>query len=119
MEIEHIQKTNDNRFYCIKCSSFFNKTDFKFHAEMKCNQPTICFIKKVKIVNGKDFYPKWNSDMQVIETDIGTFIDNIPGKQFGYFRSANRGFDWKAYEGKELSDFKVIYDMDLLWINKQ
>ena len=117
--IYHFQKTNGNRNYCTRCSNFFDINEYKYHAEMECKKPDTCFIKSVITVQGNKLNASWNEDMQIVDTDIGTFIDNLPGKQFGFFERAYPGFNWKILESKEISDFRIIYDKGFLWINKK
>ena len=75
-------------------------------------------ILSVKIVAGKTLKPEWNSNMQIIKTDKGEFIDNLPGKQHGFFKTAAPGFDWKANIGKTFDNIKVFNDSGYKWINK-
>ena len=54
-------------------------------------------IKSVKIVSGENLNSRWHTPMQIIETDKGTFIDNLPKEQFGFYRVANPGYDWDVF----------------------
>lgn len=76
-------------------------------------------ILSVKIVNGETLNSSWHSQMQVIETDRGTFIDNIPHKQFGYFYTAKAGYDWSSLIGQKISNVKIFYSRGFKWINYQ
>lgn len=76
-------------------------------------------ILNVKIVDGKTLRSNWKSPMQVIETDKGTFIDNLSPLQFGFYNTANPGFDWESYIGKEVSNVKVFHSRGFAWLNKQ
>ena len=76
-------------------------------------------IKSVRIVSGRTLNPRWKTDMQVIETDKGTFIDNVPSAQFGYFRVANPGYNWQSLVGKRVSSVRIFVSCGRKWINKQ
>ena len=76
-------------------------------------------IKSVRIVSGRTLNPRWKTDMQVIETDKGTFIDNVPNAQFGYFRVANPGYNWQSLVGKRVSNVRIFVSCGRKWINKQ
>jgi len=82
------------------------------------NIPNEIMIESVKIVPGKEFVPYWKSRMQVIETNHGTFIDNLPGVKFTKNETAYPGYDWKKIEGQKVDDFKIIDYMGFQWINK-
>ena len=79
---------------------------------------TNCKIESVKIVPGSDLVHYWKSKMQVVETDMGTFIDNMPGIKFTKNPTAYPGFDWKSVEGQEIDHFKIIDCCKFKWINK-
>ncbi len=76
-------------------------------------------IKSVKIVSGENLNPSWHTPMQIIKTDKGTFIDNLPGGQFGFFRVANPGYDWKSLIGQTISNVKIFHSRGYNWINIQ
>ena len=76
-------------------------------------------ILSVKIVTGESLNKTWKTPMQVIETDKGTFIDNIPDEQFGFFKRANPGYDWKQLIGKEVSTIKIFHSKGYDWLNYQ
>lgn len=57
-------------------------------------------IKNVQIVSGKSLNPYWKTNMQVVSTDKGDFIDNLPGISHG---STPLGHDWKQEIGKTVS----------------
>lgn len=76
-------------------------------------------IKSVRIVPGRTLNPRWKTDMQVIETDKGTFIDNVPSAQFGYFKVANPGYNWQSLVGRRVSNVKIFVSCGRKWINKQ
>ena len=50
-------------------------------------------ILAVRIVAGESLNPSWHTKMQIIETDKGKFLDNIPTKQFGFLKKAKPGYD--------------------------
>ncbi len=81
--------------------------------------PTKCIVKSVEIVPGSQFVDYWKSKMQVVETDKGSFIDNLPGNKFTNNKTAHPGFDWKSLEGQEVDDFQIIDYMGFQWINKE
>jgi len=65
-------------------------------------------IIDVKIVNGTIFeYLKWKGEMQIIITNQGIFIDNMPGKKFSY-GDIKPGYDWKSCVGKTISGIKIF-----------
>ena len=76
-------------------------------------------IRFVKIVDGETLNSRWHSKMQVIETDKGTYIDNIPHKQFGYYGTAKAGYDWSALIGQKVSNVKIFHSKGFEWINYQ
>ena len=65
-------------------------------------------IISVKIVKGNTLNPRWSNNMQVVETDKGTYIDNIEDAQFGFHDEAKPGFDWGAYAGKSVSNIRIF-----------
>ena len=81
--------------------------------------PTKLLIKSVNIVPGSQYVSYWKSKMQVVETDTGTFIDNMPDVKFTKNPTAHPGFDWQSVEGKHVDDFKIIDYMGFKWINKK
>ncbi len=76
-------------------------------------------IKSVKIVSGESLNSQWHNPMQVIETDNGTFIDNLPAKQFGFFGVANPGYDWTSLIGQKVKNVRIIWTSGYYWINIQ
>lgn len=76
-------------------------------------------IKSVKIVSGENLNSRWHTPMQIIETDKGTFIDNLPKEQFGFYRVANPGYDWKCLVGQTVSNVKIFHSSGYDWINIQ
>ena len=77
-----------------------------------------CKVLSVKVVLGSTLTQYWRSPMQVVETDIGTFIDNMPGVKFMRNKDVHPEFDWKQYEGQEVDDFEIIDCGGHKWINK-
>lgn len=77
------------------------------------------YIISVKIVQGKSLHPNWKSNMQIIQTDVGLYIDNIEGKQFGYFQDAEPGFNWSTYVGQQVRGLKIYNDHGYQWLNKR
>lgn len=76
-------------------------------------------IISVKIVTGSSLSSRWHNDMQVIETDKGSFIDNIIGTQFGYFKDANPGYNWASKIGGQVDNIKIYNHAGYKWLNKQ
>ena len=76
-------------------------------------------IRSVQIVDRETLNSRWHSKMQIVETDKGTFIDNIPNKQFGYFSTAKAGYDWSSLIGQTVSNIKIFYSRGFSWINYQ
>jgi hypothetical protein len=81
--------------------------------------PTQITIESVKIVPGSELVRYWKSKMQVIQTDKGTFIDNMPGIKFTKNPTAHSGFDWKQFEGQKVNNFQIIDYIGFEWINKE
>lgn len=73
-------------------------------------------ILSVEIVEGKTLKPNWHNPMQKIKTAEGEFIDNMPGKQFGYHRDAEPGFDWEQKINQTVQA-KIINCDGLNWLN--
>lgn len=76
-------------------------------------------IRAVKIVNGESLNSRWHTKMQIITTDKGDFIDNIPKKQFGYYNIAKPGYNWNQLIGQKMSNVKIFYSRGYKWINYQ
>ncbi len=76
-------------------------------------------ILSVKTVTGQSLNERWQNNMQIIETDQGTYIDNIEGAQFGYFHDAHPGYNWAAKVGQKVSGIKVYDHANYRWLNKQ
>lgn len=76
-------------------------------------------IRSVKIVSGGSLNPRWHTNMQLIETDKGNFIDNLPKEQFGFYSRANPGYDWKLLIGEKITNVKIFYSRGFSWINYQ
>jgi hypothetical protein len=77
-----------------------------------------CKIISVDVVEGRTLKSNWKSQMQVVETDQGRFIDNMPGRKFSRLSYAEDGFDWSRHIGEVVKDCKIIRDSGYLWINK-
>ncbi len=76
-------------------------------------------ILSVKIVPGNTLNPKWKSKMQVVTTDKGVFIYNMPGKQFGFFGTASPGANWPQFMGDTVNDVQIFNHSGYKWINKK
>ena len=78
-----------------------------------------CKILDVEIVSGKSLKRNWKFDMQVVKTDKGVFIDNLPGNKFSKKISyAEVGFRWSDFIGTVVKDCKIISYENYFWINK-
>lgn len=66
-------------------------------------------IISVIIVEGKSLNNNWNGKMQIIKTNEGDFIDNLPGKQYGEFYNpkSREGYDWAKEVGKDIDKVLV------------
>jgi len=76
-------------------------------------------ILSVQTVTGHSLNSRWRSNMQVIKTDKGIYIDNLEGAQFGYFNDAKPGYDWASQVGLKVSNIKVYDHANHRWLNKQ
>lgn len=76
-------------------------------------------IISVKIVIGSSLRPNWRNNMQIIETDKGTYIDNLEGAQFGYFKDANPGYNWSSEVGRTVNNIKIYNHDNFKWLNKR
>lgn len=78
-------------------------------------------IISVRMTEGRSLYQTWKSDMQLVKTDKGEFIDNAPG--LGPFDNkwkaagASPGFDWKSKIGKNTTAV-IRESRGYEWINK-
>ena len=79
-----------------------------------------CKILKVEEVKGTSLKSNWTrADMQVVTTDKGVFIDNLPGNKFSKKISyAEVGFRWSDFIGTVVKDCKIISYENYFWINK-
>lgn len=84
-------------------------------------EQNVYVIQKVEIVEGRKLNSTWKNKMQIIYTDRGKYIDNIPNDQFGFFSTACPGFDWKKFEGQKIymSNIKIFRSRGYNWINYQ
>jgi hypothetical protein len=72
-------------------------------------------IISVRIVPGRELNPRWKSSMQVIVTDKGKYIDNMPGISFS---SYSPGFDWSSNVGKTVCNIQIIHNSGHMWLNR-
>lgn len=86
---------------------------------LKESQYLIYEIISVKIVDGWKFCGTWENPMQEVITDKGTFIDNVPNAQYGFYGIANPGFDWSLLVGKRTINVKIFSSKGFNWINYQ
>jgi hypothetical protein len=68
-------------------------------------------IIEVLYVKGRELNPKWKSDMQVIRTSQGEFIDNAINSNY------KPGFDWKSLIGKRVPEVYFNTSNGYDWIN--
>ena len=89
----------------------------------KINQEEISLethkIISVEIVPGDSLDSRWRDDMQQIITDKGTYIDNVEGAQFGFFKEAKPGLDWSSKIGQTIEGIKIFKYKNYMWLNKQ
>jgi hypothetical protein len=77
-----------------------------------------CKILDVERVFGKTLKKNWKASMQIVKTDKGEFIDNLPNRKFSKLSYAEKGYDWSNHIGEVVQDCKIIKDVGYLWINK-
>ena len=71
-------------------------------------------IISVKIVRGQSLNLKWRNNMQVIETDKGTYIDNIEQVP----SHLTPGYNWSSFVGQKVSGITVNVSSGFSWLNK-
>ena len=71
-------------------------------------------IISVKIVIGQSLSPKWRNNMQVIETNKGTYIDNIENVP----SNLTPGHNWSSFVGQKVSGITVNNSSGFNWLNK-
>lgn len=100
-------------YYKYRDGNNTNKEDSSM-LETATNSDNLYCIKDVAIVSGKSLCPYWRSNMQLVSTDKGQYIDNLPGISHG---STPPGHDWKKEIGKKV-DAVVSKDSktDNTWI---
>ncbi len=75
-------------------------------------------IISVKVVRSREINRSWlMGTMQIIETDRGTLYDNGAGTEYS-FKGGRKGYDWKPYEGKTISGFRITHDSGLDWLKQ-
>ena len=78
-------------------------------------------IISVRTVRGETLDRTWKSDMQIVKTNQGEFIDNAPGRgPFGFKWIAlgvSPGFDWESKIGEDTTAI-VRNSNGYRWINK-
>lgn len=75
-------------------------------------------IERVEIVKGNVLESNWKSPMQIIYTDKGIFIDNMPNKQFGHWKSGCKGYDWFSYIGETVENVEITRLPNYNWLQK-
>jgi hypothetical protein len=78
-------------------------------------------VISVDYVSGQSLNPKgvkWRDDMQVVETNIGTFIDTLPFKKYG---NEIPGYDWRQHiGGLPVNNFEISKSVtDYPWVKKK
>jgi len=63
-------------------------------------------INKVSIISGSEINKFWKNPMQIIETNIGIFIDNMKDEGIQGFP---KGCDWKQFIGKQIENVGFIH----------
>lgn len=71
-------------------------------------------IISVKIVLGQSLSPKWHNNMQIIETNKGSYIDNIENVP----SNLTPGYNWSSFVGHKVSGIKVNNSSGYNWLNK-
>lgn len=74
-------------------------------------------IISVKIVTGESLSPRWHNNMQVIETDKGTYIDNIENLSSAYDH-LTPGYNWSSFVGQKVNGITVNDSAGFKWLNK-
>jgi len=77
-----------------------------------------CKILSVEEVEGEKLKNNWKFKMQIIRTDKGVFIDNMPGKNYSKLSFPTEGYDWKKYENKEVLNCISYKILGNTWLNK-
>lgn len=80
------------------------------------NQIDTLKIISVSTVTGDTLKRHWRSNMQIIETDKGRYIDNIPNVNF---TNDSDGYNWSAMVGKTISGINVISHSGYKWLSKK
>lgn len=108
--------TTGTEFIQFFSKSNFNKETINTFIEYNLNAYEII---SVSTIPGNQLRANWNTKMQLIITNKGSFIDNIPHEQHGFFRVANPGYNWKEFEGKKIINPKIFDSRGYKWINHQ
>ena len=100
---------------------FFSKKNFdkKLIEEFILESVDSYEIIAVSVIPGKKLRANWNTDMQLIITDKGTFIDNIPRRQHGFYGVASPGYDWNQLVGKKIINPRIFLSRGFKWLNFQ
>lgn len=80
------------------------------------NQIDTLKIISVSTVTGDTLKQHWRSNMQIIETDKGRYIDNIPNVNL---TNHSAGYNWSAMVGKTISGINVINNSGYNWLSKK
>ena len=113
-----LEKNNStgNEFIQFFSKSNFSKEIINDFINLNLNAYEII---SVSIIPGSQLRANWNTKMQLIITNKGSFIDNIPHEQHGFFRIANPGYNWKEFEGKKIINPRIFDSRGYKWINHQ
>jgi len=103
---EHKEKQDQIKKYKKRKKNLINKTLKK----------DIHKIIWVKIVPGSNFHSHWKSEMQIVKTNWGTYIDNITNPKD---TSLQPGFDWSSILGQTVDNVSITYSKGYEWINRK
>lgn len=92
-------------------------SDFVSTVFFEKSQSLIYEIISVETISGYILRANWNTPMQRVETNHGTFIDNIPDEQHGFYGIASPGFDWSTLVGKRTTNVEIFRSRGYDWIN--
>ena len=75
-------------------------------------------IISVKCVMGQSLSPRWQNNMQIIETNKGTYIDNIENIPSSHCH-LTPGYNWSSFVGQKVSGITVNDSAGFKWLNKK
>lgn len=72
-------------------------------------------IISVKIVLGQSLSQRWSNNMQIVETNKGTYIDNVEDVP----PHLTPGYNWSSCVGQTISGITINNSAGFEWLNKQ